>query len=130
MTTWESVFSQMISCFGFLSCMQSWEKLSQITCGQLHFQWIFNAMQPFKEMCPSVLILGEVSRRCACSLGAFAAWLWHSLLLLFPFPQDTSYLFITGPDVVKSVTNEDVTQEQLGGAKTHTTVSGESWGLY
>uniref|UniRef100_A0A8D2KVL3 Propionyl-CoA carboxylase beta chain, mitochondrial n=1 Tax=Varanus komodoensis TaxID=61221 RepID=A0A8D2KVL3_VARKO len=38
--------------------------------------------------------------------------------------KDTSYLFITGPDVVKSVTNEDVTQEQLGGAKTHTTVSG------
>uniref|UniRef100_A0A8I6A9J4 Propionyl-CoA carboxylase beta chain, mitochondrial n=1 Tax=Rattus norvegicus TaxID=10116 RepID=A0A8I6A9J4_RAT len=37
---------------------------------------------------------------------------------------DTSYLFITGPEVVKSVTNEDVTQEQLGGAKTHTTVSG------
>lgn len=39
--------------------------------------------------------------------------------------QDTSYLFITGPDVVKSVTNEDVTQEELGGAKTHTTMSGE-----
>nr|CAD7444436.1 unnamed protein product [Timema bartmani] len=38
--------------------------------------------------------------------------------------EDTSYLFITGPDVVKSVTNEDVTQEQLGGAKTHTSVSG------
>ncbi|XP_061896789.1 propionyl-CoA carboxylase beta chain, mitochondrial-like [Entelurus aequoreus] len=38
--------------------------------------------------------------------------------------KDTSYLFITGPDVVKSVTNEDVTQEELGGAKTHTTVSG------
>ncbi|KAM4821129.1 propionyl-CoA carboxylase beta chain, mitochondrial isoform 1-T1 [Thomomys bottae] len=38
--------------------------------------------------------------------------------------KDTSYLFITGPDVVKSVTNEDVTQEQLGGAKTHTTMSG------
>uniref|UniRef100_A0AAY4AFC0 Propionyl-CoA carboxylase beta chain, mitochondrial n=1 Tax=Denticeps clupeoides TaxID=299321 RepID=A0AAY4AFC0_9TELE len=37
---------------------------------------------------------------------------------------DTSYLFITGPDVVKSVTNEDVTQEELGGAKTHTAVSG------
>ena len=40
--------------------------------------------------------------------------------------QDTSYLFITGPDVVKSVTNEDVTQEELGGAKTHTAVSGQS----
>ncbi|XP_067007435.2 propionyl-CoA carboxylase beta chain, mitochondrial [Anabrus simplex] len=38
--------------------------------------------------------------------------------------QDTSYLFITGPDVVKSVTNEDVSQEELGGAKTHTTISG------
>ncbi|KAB0362615.1 hypothetical protein FD754_006771 [Muntiacus muntjak] len=37
---------------------------------------------------------------------------------------DTSYLFITGPDVVKSVTNEDVTQEELGGARTHTTMSG------
>uniref|UniRef100_A0A8D2KNX6 Propionyl-CoA carboxylase beta chain, mitochondrial n=1 Tax=Urocitellus parryii TaxID=9999 RepID=A0A8D2KNX6_UROPR len=38
--------------------------------------------------------------------------------------KDTSYLFITGPEVVKSVTNEDVTQEELGGAKTHTTMSG------
>uniref|UniRef100_A0A3P9LEN6 Propionyl-CoA carboxylase beta chain, mitochondrial n=1 Tax=Oryzias latipes TaxID=8090 RepID=A0A3P9LEN6_ORYLA len=46
-------------------------------------------------------------------------------LLRFYFcVQDTSYLFITGPDVVKSVTNEDVTQEELGGAKTHTSVSG------
>ena len=38
--------------------------------------------------------------------------------------QDTSYLFITGPDVVKTVTGETVTQEELGGAKTHTTLSG------
>lgn len=38
--------------------------------------------------------------------------------------KNTSYLFITGPDVVKAVTNEDVTQEELGGAKTHTTISG------
>merc|ERR1712129_491718 len=38
--------------------------------------------------------------------------------------EDTSYLFITGPDAVKTVTGEDVTQEELGGAKTHTTVSG------
>ena len=46
------------------------------------------------------------------------------------FFQDTSYLFITGPDVVKSVTNEDVTQEELGGAKTHTAVSGQSAVFY
>jgi len=38
--------------------------------------------------------------------------------------KDTSYLFITGPDVVKTVTGESVTQEELGGAKTHTTLSG------
>ncbi|GHF24636.1 propionyl-CoA carboxylase beta chain [Kordiimonas sediminis] len=38
--------------------------------------------------------------------------------------QDTSYMFVTGPDVVKTVTNEVVTQEELGGASTHTTKSG------
>ena len=34
--------------------------------------------------------------------------------------RDTSYMFVTGPDVVKTVTNEDVTAEELGGASTHT----------
>jgi propionyl-CoA carboxylase beta chain len=38
--------------------------------------------------------------------------------------QRTSYLFVTGPSVVKTVTHEDVTQEELGGSKTHTTKSG------
>ncbi|KAJ3332906.1 hypothetical protein HDU76_012643 [Blyttiomyces sp. JEL0837] len=38
--------------------------------------------------------------------------------------RDSSYLFVTGPDVVKAVTNEEVTQEELGGAKAHTTRSG------
>lgn len=38
--------------------------------------------------------------------------------------NETSYLFITGPDVVKSVTGEDVTQQELGGAKVHTSTSG------
>ena len=36
----------------------------------------------------------------------------------------TSYMFVTGPDVVKTVTNEEVTQEELGGADTHTSISG------
>ena len=35
--------------------------------------------------------------------------------------KDSSYMFVTGPDVVKTVTNEVVTQEELGGAITHTT---------
>jgi len=37
--------------------------------------------------------------------------------------KDSSYMFVTGPDVVKTVTQEVVTQEQLGGAVTHTTKS-------
>ena len=38
--------------------------------------------------------------------------------------KDTSYMFVTGPDVVKTVTHEEVTHEQLGGAGTHTSKSG------
>lgn len=38
--------------------------------------------------------------------------------------EGTSYMFLTGPKVVKTVTGEDVTQEQLGGASVHTTKSG------
>ncbi|VDK44563.1 unnamed protein product [Cylicostephanus goldi] len=44
--------------------------------------------------------------------------------------RDTSYLFITGPDVVKAVTKEEVTQEELGGAKTHTATSGVAVGAF
>jgi propionyl-CoA carboxylase beta chain len=38
--------------------------------------------------------------------------------------QNTSYMFVTGPNVVKTVTHEDVTQEELGGAMTHASKSG------
>jgi propionyl-CoA carboxylase beta chain len=38
--------------------------------------------------------------------------------------KDTSYMFVTGPDVVKTVTHEVVTAEELGGAATHSTLSG------
>jgi propionyl-CoA carboxylase beta chain len=38
--------------------------------------------------------------------------------------QDSSYMFVTGPEVVKTVTHETVTQEELGGARTHTERSG------
>lgn len=38
--------------------------------------------------------------------------------------KDSSYMFVTGPEVVKTVTHENVTQEELGGAVTHTTKSG------
>jgi propionyl-CoA carboxylase beta chain len=38
--------------------------------------------------------------------------------------ENTSYMFVTGPNVVKTVTNEEVTSEELGGASTHATKSG------
>src|SRR3954467_10509276 len=38
--------------------------------------------------------------------------------------KDTSYMFVTGPEVVKTVTHEEVTAEELGGGITHTTRSG------
>ncbi len=44
--------------------------------------------------------------------------------------RDTSYMFVTGPDVVKTVTNEVVTAEQLGGASTHTRKSSVADGAF
>ncbi len=38
--------------------------------------------------------------------------------------KDTSYMFVTGPDVVKTVTHEELTKDELGGAGTHSTTSG------
>jgi len=56
-----------------------------------------------------------------CAGGA----VYSPALTDFTFMVDgTSHMFITGPDVIKTVTHEDVTKEQLGGAVTHNTISG------
>ena len=44
--------------------------------------------------------------------------------------EDSSYMFVTGPDVVKTVTQETVTHEELGGASTHTKTSGVADGAF
>ena len=44
--------------------------------------------------------------------------------------RDTSYMFVTGPDVVKTVTNEVITAEELGGAKTHSSRSSVADGAF
>ncbi|MBQ3635203.1 MAG: acyl-CoA carboxylase subunit beta [Bacteroidales bacterium] len=44
--------------------------------------------------------------------------------------EGTSYMFVTGPDVVRQVLNEDVTTEELGGAKVHSTKSGVAQFVY
>jgi len=56
-----------------------------------------------------------------CAGGA----VYSPALTDFIFMVDkTSYMFVTGPDVIKTVTHEDVTKEELGGATTHNSVSG------
>lgn len=56
-----------------------------------------------------------------CAGGA----VYSPALTDFTFMVDgTSYMFVTGPEVVKTVTQEDVTQEELGGAQTHTVKTG------
>src|SRR5271168_5336290 len=56
-----------------------------------------------------------------CAGGA----VYSPALTDFVFMVDrTSYMFVTGPDVIKTVTHEDVTKEALGGASTHNTTSG------
>uniref|UniRef100_A0A915J1X8 Propionyl-CoA carboxylase beta chain, mitochondrial n=1 Tax=Romanomermis culicivorax TaxID=13658 RepID=A0A915J1X8_ROMCU len=44
--------------------------------------------------------------------------------------KDTSYLFITGPDVVRATTNKDVSHEELGGSKVHAQISGVAHGVF
>ena len=44
--------------------------------------------------------------------------------------KDTSYMYVTGPDVVKTVTNEEVSHESLGGASVHATKSGVADGAF
>ena len=56
-----------------------------------------------------------------CAGGA----VYSPALTDFTFMVDgTSYMYVTGPDVVKTVTQEEVTHDQLGGGKTHTSTSG------
>ncbi|MCA9974268.1 MAG: acyl-CoA carboxylase subunit beta, partial [Anaerolineales bacterium] len=55
-----------------------------------------------------------------CAGGA----VYSPALTDFVFMTENSYMFITGPDVVKAVTHEDVTSEELGGASVHSAKSG------
>src|SRR6059058_5927429 len=56
-----------------------------------------------------------------CAVGAVYSPAMTDFIFMV---KDSSYMFVTGPDVVKTVTHETVTQEELGGALTHTQKSG------
>jgi acetyl-CoA carboxylase carboxyltransferase component len=62
----------------------------------------------------------------SCILGPCAGGAVYSPAItdFIIMAQDSSYMFLTGPDVVKSVTHEEVTFEELGGASTHSEISG------
>lgn len=68
----------------------------------------------------------------SCIMGPCAGGAVYSPALTdFVFMvRNSSYMFLTGPDVVKSVTMEEVTQEELGGAEVHTTKSGVAHGAW
>lgn len=62
----------------------------------------------------------------SCIMGPCAGGAVYSPALtdFIVMVKDTSYMFVTGPDVIKTVTHEDVTKEELGGAFTHNSKSG------
>ncbi len=62
----------------------------------------------------------------SCILGPCAGGAVYSPAItdFIIMTKETSHMFVTGPEVVKSVTNEDVTFEELGGAMTHNQISG------
>src|ERR1039457_4342854 len=69
---------------------------------------------------------GGVVPKIAAIMGPCAGGAVYSPAITdFVFMVDhTSYMFVTGPDVIKTVTHEDVTKERLGGSMTHNSVSG------
>ncbi len=73
----------------------------------------------------NVLLSGVVPQLSAvmgpCAGGAVYSPAITDLVVMV---RDTSYMFVTGPDVVKAVTHEDVTLEELGGAEVHASKSG------
>ena len=67
-------------------------------------------------------VIPQISLICGpCAGGAVYSPAMTDFTLMV---DDTSHMFITGPDVIKAVTGEDVTFDDLGGARTHTSVSG------
>src|SRR4051794_38269102 len=78
-----------------------------------------------------VLAPGDAPYFAVLAVPAEGAQLYSPAMTDFIFMvRDTSYMFVTGPDVVKTVTNEVVTAEELGGASVHTTKSGVSDGAF
>src|SRR5579864_6714990 len=79
------------------------------------YAWVFERNVMASGVVPQIsLIMGP------CAGGAVYSPAMTDFIFMV---KDSSYMFVTGPDVVKTVTHESVTHEELGGAVTHTTKS-------
>ena len=85
-----------------------------------------NALAGYAEIFQRNVMASGVIPQISVILGPCAGGAGYSPALtdFTIMKRDTSYMFLTGPAVVKTVTGEDVTQEQLGGASVHTSKSG------
>ena len=85
-----------------------------------------NALAGYAEIFQRNILASGVVPQISAIFGPCAGGAVYSPALtdFIMMRKDTSYMFLTGPKVVKTVTGEDVTQEQLGGASVHATKSG------
>ncbi len=87
-----------------------------------------NALAGYAEIFQRNILASGVIPQISAIFGPCAGGAVYSPALtdFIVMKKDTGYMFLTGPKVVKTVTGEDVTQEQLGGASVHSTKSGVS----
>ncbi len=85
-----------------------------------------NALKGYGEIFENNILASGVVPQISAIFGPCAGGAVYSPALtdFTIMSRGTSYMFLTGPKVVKTVTGEDVTQEQLGGADVHATKSG------
>ena len=85
-----------------------------------------NALAGFAEIFQRNILASGVIPQISAIFGPCAGGAVYSPALtdFIIMKKETSYMFLTGPKVVKTVTGEDVTQEELGGASMHSTKSG------
>src|SRR5437867_10496032 len=75
----------------------------------------------YRNVCSSGVVPQLSAIMGPCAGGAVYSPAMTDFILMV---ENTSYMFVTGPNVVKTVTHEEVTSEELGGAMTHATKSG------
>ena len=97
-----------------------------IDCAGLRLQEATDALNAFGEVYGKQVMASGVIPQISVIMGPCAGGAVYSPAITdFVFMVDkTSQMFITGPQVIKTVTGEEVSAEQLGGAMTHNTISG------